>query len=201
MDQTHIPVLTLLGQLYNFKSIFELGSGDSTKVFLDEIIYPHLKKLDVVENGPQFCKDHLLEISKNHIKCVPFLKEGKMVQCIELKDLDIYDMIFIDDSTELKDRVDTIKYVTKKAARPVIVIHDFEHKEYQQAVQGKYFFFVFDFQTPYTGILSKSPHKESLYRSFNTLIKSYYHEIQGNKESWNYLFTYMLQNDLGESML
>lgn len=197
-DQTHIPVLTLLGILYPIKSILELGSGDSTKVFLNEIVYSYLKRLDVVENGPQFCKDNLLAISKEHIKCVPFLKDGKMARCIELMDLDNYEMIFIDDSTELKDRVETIKYVTKKATSPLIVIHDFENEAYQQAVYGGYDSFVFDFHLPYTAVLTKLSYQKSLHKSFNTLIKSYYNEFQGDSIQWAALFQHALDTQQSE---
>ena len=70
-----------------------------------------------------------------------------------LEDVDVndYDVIFVDDSTETKDRVRTIQVVAKRCSyHPVVVIHDFETREYQ-AAKGFHHRFAFTALTPKTG--------------------------------------------------
>lgn len=190
MDQTHIPVLVALSKFVEPLTILECGPGDSTRVFLNPRIYPSLVRLDTLENGPPFYKREVEEIINEDLRCRLHYDTQDMVSLLSNYDIPTYDIIYLDDSTTLQARVKTIQYVTHNAVgNTIIVIHDFEHIPYQKAVHPSCQQIVFDFTTPYTGILCMNPSFDlNLIRKYNFIMKEHYDTTLGDVEEWQRLF-------------
>jgi len=171
MDTTHIPVLLLLPVLLSVRRALELGSGElSTFVISNPDYYPLLEHFITCENAAE---DYMPQLA-THLRPghQAIRSSQKMVHIVAGLDLSGYDLIFIDDSTGLEDRVQTISNITSRVgSHSVIAVHDFEHIEYQNAVQGVFNKFIFDFALPYTGILWQEASLDvSKFQEYNVLM-------------------------------
>jgi hypothetical protein len=80
--------------------------------------------------------------------------ESAPAEYLAQMNLDEFDLVFIDDSTTVKDRCDTISAAAKRVAgKALIVIHDFEEPRYQIAAATFESSFVFRDYVPSTGVL------------------------------------------------
>ena len=134
---SHTRVLAALGGLRPV-SVLELGGGrHSTRLFLSKAVFPALEQLVTVEQDPHWRS--LVESGDPRQQVVD--------RCDSLD----FDLIFIDDQITTEARVLTIEKVAGQRPNAVVVIHDFNKPEYQQAAK-------FDHQVsiptrfPWTGV-------------------------------------------------
>lgn len=127
--KSHVPVLIQLAKSLRPRRIAEFGMGRfSTSIFLDRTLFPFVEKLTSFEDDPEWFSI----ITKEHPPNSGF--EAKLVSSpmwktvIGLSASD-YDLIFVDDSKNDRDRAKTLlalrfaKGITKG---PVVVVHDVE---------------------------------------------------------------------------
>jgi len=133
---SHLPFLSELGCIrHGIASILELGPGlHSTPLFLNREFYPHVTRILSVEHNPDWadivrskCPDERLEIAVHPEPIEPYL---------ETLDLELFDMIFVDNSDTCVRRVETIEYLGGRIATPLVVIHDFQAEFYQDAAHA-----------------------------------------------------------------
>lgn len=154
---SHVPVLLGIDQLSRIDYVLELGSGiHSTTIFLTK--FKNLIQLDSYENNISYAvtvKNNM----PNHSAIWNYsIQPGAIYQQVKNIDLNNYDLCLVDDSTELEDRVKTIQTITSKPNNHcLIVIHDFEHQAYKDAVNKDSNYLVHEVTdiTPHTGILFK----------------------------------------------
>ncbi len=151
---THLPLLLGMARLLRVGHVLELGSGRlSTPAFLNRAAFPDLHRLHSFENDPEWLRvvrDLVGSDPRVHLEQVA----GKMAAVPRTLPLEEYDLIFIDDSMITEQRASTVSAVAERAPRrPIVVVHDFETREYQEA--GRPFRHVYRFQLylPNTGIL------------------------------------------------
>jgi len=151
---THLPILIGLARAMRIQTVLELGCGMySTLAFLNRKAFPALARLDSLETDQSW----LDKISKAvgddprfHAQSV----STDMHVMVERTYLEQYDLIFIDDSTNSEKRSATIRAVSKRQLRhPVVAIHDFEVKAYQQAARTFRHRFIFKAFNPQTGVV------------------------------------------------
>ena len=115
IGSTHIPVLVALGLTRPIHRVLELGAGlYSTPTFLNRKVFPQLEQLVSVEDDLNWqlkvqrgCPDTRLMISGT----IPSLT-------------DPYDLIFVDNSTDLKVRAATIRRVAEETRDGLVRVHD-----------------------------------------------------------------------------
>ncbi len=154
---SHLPVLVAVAALTKPEQILELGAGlFSTVAFVDTSLFPTLQSIVSVEDD--------LKWSSVIRKKVPaadrltLLNTGSVPRWAETADLGAYPFIFVDDSTQISDRAQTIRAVLSRArADAVIVIHDFEQAAYQAAVPLPWLAFRFAAFTPETAVVFQDP--------------------------------------------
>jgi predicted O-methyltransferase YrrM len=155
---THVPVLAGLARLMIVRRVLELGCGPfSTTTFLDRTAFPHLTSIDSYETSPDWV---------NWVRRIPgvgddrrlhvHLADGEMARAVRRIDFDAYDLVLVDDSTDMASRCRTIREVVKRAApNAVIAIHDFEIREYRRSARGPHHSYAFTALVPHTGVLSQ----------------------------------------------
>jgi hypothetical protein len=157
---SHIPILIGLGTCFKPKRVLELGAGlNSTPIFLNKNCFPYLDQFVSIENDFAWfdkLKTDLKEIDSSHLQYYP----GNISEYVKENEQLFFDLILIDDSYETHDRVATIRSVFKSkiSDNAVIVIHDFETSEYQEAVKDFPHTFAFVCYLPNVGIVWKDEH-------------------------------------------
>lgn len=151
---THLPILIGLARAFEIKSVLELGCGEySTPTFLNKLVFPSLIALESFETDQVW----LDQISTSVVDDERFsgrLVSGSMRQAIQRADLESYDLIFVDDSTNSEERASTIVAISnRQPKRAVVVIHDFEIQAYRDAARAFESRFVFKSFNPQTGIV------------------------------------------------
>lgn len=161
-NRSHLPVLEGLAGMLKVEKVLELGPGRlSTPLFLNRDIFKDLILLESYENNP----DYAMEIKKelgwkdgilDHRWQIHFPISGHntVKQLVNEVDLHFFDLCLIDDSQTIEERARTIEIITSKPAfNTMTVIHDFEHKEYQEAVNTKNKVFGINDILPYTALV------------------------------------------------
>jgi hypothetical protein len=148
---THLPVLIGLARIRNVRRVLEFGCGQySTLAFLNRTAFPDLEVLHSYENNAAWhakIKRVAGGDPRFHLTYVERLMH-KAVQSQIVRD---YDLVFIDDSFNSRQRSATIRAVA--AARPPLaVVHDFETLAYRRALNGFPHIYRFDALLPNTGI-------------------------------------------------
>jgi len=151
---THLPVLIGIRQLFKIRRVLELGCGKySTPTFLDKAIFPDLEALHTVETDSKWSNEIEKFVGSDSRLCL-ILAEKPMKDAVDNINFDHYDLIFVDDSTYVEERVETIRVLSSRCSSlNVVVIHDYENKEYQIAASKFSHQFKFDMLNPYTGIV------------------------------------------------
>jgi predicted O-methyltransferase YrrM len=158
--KTHVPVLIQLAQSLKPRNVVEFGMGYfSTSVFLDRTLFPSVERLTSFEDDPQWfsmiAKKHSPDPRfEPHLVSTPMWKVSRKLRASD------YDLVFVDDSKQSRDRVRTI--LALRLARgitkgPVVVVHDVEQPRYRAATMvfpnRKYFHEL----CPQTGVLCRKP--------------------------------------------
>ena len=165
---THVPILIGLARLREIKSVLEFGCGYySTLTFLNRAAFPHLERLQSVENDASWAET-IHEAAKSDERWTLKLIRREIADAVP--DLETFDLVLIDDSKTSTQRSATIRAVAgKQPQRPWIVIHDFEIEEYRRAAVGFKQRHVFKALNPETGVLSNHPtHWKSLDRTIRS---------------------------------
>ena len=164
---THVPILIGLARLREIRNVLEFGCGYySTLTFLNRAAFPHLERLQSVENDASWAET-IHEAAKSDERWTLQLVRRAIADSISSLDLEAFDLVLIDDSKTSTQRSATIRAVAgKQPQRPWIVIHDFEIEEYRRASAGFKQRHAFKAYNPETGILSNHvTHWKSLDRT------------------------------------
>ena len=154
--------------------MLEFGCGYySTLTFLNAAVFPHLERLESVENDVEWAET-LQETAKNDSRWKLNLVDGEISESVSTLDLEAFDVILIDDSKTSEQRVCTIREVSKQAPhRAWTVIHDFEVEDYRRATGG---FFReghrFKAYNPNTGLLWNNTTHARRAKSIDRIIKA-----------------------------
>lgn len=165
---THVPILIGLARLREIKSVLEFGCGYySTLTFLNRAAFPHLERLQSVENDASWAET-IHEAAKSDERWTLKLVRREIADAVP--DLEEFDLVLIDDSKTSAQRSATIRAVAgKQPQRPWIVIHDFEVEEYRRAAAGFKQRHTFKAYNPETGVLSnRVTHWKSLDRTIRS---------------------------------
>ena len=165
---THVPILIGLARLREIKSVLEFGCGYySTLTFLNRAAFPHLERLQSVENDASWAET-IHEAAKSDERWTLKLIRREIAEAVP--DLEAFDLILIDDSKTSAQRSATIRAVAgKQPQRPWVVIHDFEIEDYRRAAAGFKQRHIFKAFNPETGVLSNRP---AQWKSLDRTIRS-----------------------------
>jgi len=154
---THLPVLFGLAQILRPRHVLEFGSGlYSTPVFLDRRVFRDLISLDTYESDPAWLTEvqRLLHCD-DRVTIHPII--GGMYNLHELRRLDAYDLIFVDNSMDWRERVKTIDWISDcRPTNSVVLVHDFEFDPYRLAAKRFRHRHVVKALNPATGVLWNS---------------------------------------------
>jgi CheY-like chemotaxis protein len=172
---THLPVSIGLSRLLPLQRVLELGCGHySTLAFLDRQLFPDLIRLDSYENDPAWV-EAIRALTQFDPRISLTTVTGSISSALAVMDFALYDLIFIDDSTNAADRSQTIRAV-RAHCQPhnVIVIHDYEVEDYQEAARSFPQTFRFTPLNPNTGLAwDKAPLRRADLRRINRVLKRY----------------------------
>lgn len=172
---SHLPVLVGLARLLKVRRVLELGPGYySTSTFLDRSAFKDLEVLHSLEDDPVWIEKltgMVRKDSRANMLSVP----RPVSEAVEWVRLPYYDLVLVDDSTSLEERSVTIRRVAEYCSKSaVVVIHDYEHKAYQEAAKGFRNRFAFTALTPNTGIAwNDAPIEPSHLEELNALIEKH----------------------------
>jgi len=154
---THIPVLIGLAAIRPIRRVLEFGCGHySTRTFLERSVFPHLKELQSIDNDPGWAET-MRDTTKHDPRCSVTVVSGAMCDAVCKFDLEAFDLILVDDSTNAADRANTIRALAGfRPSNPWLVIHDYEVEEYRSASSGFKQRFTFKAYNPHTGLISNS---------------------------------------------
>jgi hypothetical protein len=169
---THVPVLIGLARIRQITSVLEFGCGYySTLTFLNRSTFPHLERLQSVENDASWAET-LGEVAKSDERWTLTLAAGEIAESISTLDLEAFDLILIDDSKTAAQRTETIRAVgAKTPSRPWIVIHDYEVDEYRRAASGFGQKYSFKLYNPWTGLVWNSLTHSRRAKSLDRILK------------------------------
>jgi hypothetical protein len=152
---THIPILIGLARLGEIRNVLEFGCGRySTLTFLDTSAFPHLERLQSIENDDAWATT-IQTAAQEDRRWSLQLVDGEMSKTVSDLDLEAFDLILIDDSKTSVQRAATIRAVaSRQPQHPWIVIHDFEVDEYRRAASGFKHRHRFRAYNPETGVVA-----------------------------------------------
>lgn len=151
---THLPILIGLSFYYEISSVLEFGSGlSSTVSFINKKSFPNINKITSYENNLEWYEKVKQKVSHDPRVSLIY-KEGKISDCVKDEDIQNYDLVFIDDSMNLKDRSETIRNVIQKNPK-FVAIHDFENSGYRKSLGEYKNTYHFKCLLPNTGVYSK----------------------------------------------
>ena len=169
---THVPVLIGLAAIRPVERVLEFGCGHySTKTFLNRSIFPNLKELQSVENDAEWA-DTMREAVKDDPRCVVTAVSSAMCDAVRRFDLETFDLILVDDSTNAEQRAATIRALSDlRPVNPWLVIHDYEVEEYRRACAALKQHFTFKAYNPQTGLVANTGLNGEL-RTLDRLLKN-----------------------------
>lgn len=149
---THIPILVGVASVLDVTRVLELGSGRySTLTFLDRKAFPCLTRIDSYEDDATWAAE-VTTLAQGDKRLRLFVVDGRIAQAASQAAEEAYDLIFIDDSAAMEERIVTISTMAAKPGlRGLVLIHDFEIQEYRQAASPFAHRFVFDAFHPQVG--------------------------------------------------
>ena len=182
---THVPVLIGLAAMRRIERVLEFGCGHySTKTFLTRSVFPDLKKLHSVENDVRWAQT-IREAVKDDARSVVTVVNGAIGDVVRTFDLETFDLILVDDSTNAEERAATIHALCDlKPSNPWLVIHDYEVEEYQRAAAALKQRFTFKAYNPHTGLVSNGAFTSAL-RTLDRRLKNNSSRLRpDNVEGW-----------------
>jgi hypothetical protein len=136
--------------------VLELGCGlYSTPLFLDSNYWPSLQHITSIETDGEWLQ-RVVSLLGHDPRWKPQLVETTVAQWLrsERNNLDIggYDLIFVDDSTGVPERSETLRALFSINPRCLIVVHDVEQWRLRGRVWAHRPYVIFDAFTPQTGM-------------------------------------------------
>jgi hypothetical protein len=173
---THIPILIGVAALRPIRRVLEFGCGHySTKTFLNRAAFPDLKELQSVENDPAWAET-VRQAIEDDARCTVSVVSGEMFAAVRQFDLETFDLILVDDSTNAEERAQTIRALSsRRPLNPWLVVHDYEVEEYRCASAEFKERFTFKAYNPHTGLTSNS--------RFTSAIKTLDRQLRSNHSS------------------
>jgi hypothetical protein len=112
---------------------------------------------------------------------------GPMFEAVSKVDVAQFDLIFVDDSIDAKNRSMTIREVLKQSPN-ILVVHDFENYSYQKSVSnfGKYYRFMP--LLPNTGVFIKNEDHGILKKLDKIIERNKNQIIESDIRSWRECF-------------
>jgi hypothetical protein len=182
---TLIPVLIGLAGIRPVRRVLEFGCGRySTTTFLKRSAFPDLTELQSVENDAGWAGT-MREAVKEDRRCVVTAVRGAMCDAVRTFDLETFDLILVDDSTNAEQRAATIRALSDvHPLNPWVVIHDYEVEEYRRASSTFKQRFTFTAYNPRTGLISNSDFPSAL-KTLNQRLKDNSSRLApDNVEDW-----------------
>lgn len=170
---THIPVLVGLGRLLPFRRIIEFGGGMfSTPAFLDRSIFPFVETVDTFETDREWGA-RVRQLAGEDARFRLHLVDGEMANAVDAVRVQQGTLIFVDDSETAAARSATIRRVGSLGMRDsVVVIHDFEIREYRRAASSFIHHYRFRTVNPNVGVLwNDRPLKRQSLRRLSEVIR------------------------------
>ena len=154
---TLLPVLTALATEIHVQRAIEFGCGtNSTLSFLSKDVFPELIQLTSVENDAEW-RDMIAQ-QANDSRLSMISVDGPVASAVSESLVRGNQIVLVDDSTCAQDRADTIRAVVRVLPLDsILVIHDFEVIDYQEASAELPYRLVCNTLLPNTGILSHRP--------------------------------------------
>lgn len=153
---SHISFLTIRGQSAGnrIRRILELGSGIySTPLFLDKTVFAYVERVVSIESI-QVWADKVKVACGDDPRLELLVKPEPIEDYLDTIELD-FDWIFVDNSECWENRVKTIEYLGNRVTTQDVIIHDFEHKFYQDAAHAFPNKIVATIRTPHTALVWK----------------------------------------------
>ena len=169
---THIPILVGIAQRFKIRRVLELGCGAfSTSTFLNREIFADLDRLDSYETD-RLWLDKTATAFQADDRFRPRLTSGAMASGLRDAKLEIFDLIFVDDSSSADERKETIRQLANQPQPgQLIVIHDFEIGDYRDAASSFEHRQIFRAFTPQTGVVwNGSPQPVAVLKKLNRQI-------------------------------
>jgi hypothetical protein len=191
---THVPVLVGLATAFRIATVLEFGCGEfSTITFLNRSVFPDLARLDTYEND-QLWLQKISQLNQSDSRLNANYTEGEMQKVVQDLCLDQYDLVFVDDSTSAQQRARTIAEIAASKCESLVVIHDFEVQEYQQAARSFEHCFIFKAYNPLTGVVWNGDYsKTKRMKRIHTLLKRYARSTEPDAlTSWEKVFSNQL---------
>ena len=182
---THLPVLIGLAAIRPLRRVLEFGCGHySTKTFLQRSVFPELEELQSVENDRSWAET-MRELIEHDPRSSLTVVSGAMSAAVRNFDLEAFDLILVDDSTNAEDRAATIRALASlHPSNPWLVIHDYEVEEYRTASSAFKQRFAFKAYNPHTGLVANSG-LPSAVRTLDQQLKNHCSRLApDNTESW-----------------
>ena len=150
---THYPILVIICRILKIKKIIEFGSGkNSTTNLTNKKIFPYTDQITSYEDNSTWYKK-IKKLIRNK-KRINYIFTNKISKIINNLELNKFDLIFIDNSMDSLERIQTIKNVSKKKlSKAIVVLHDFEYFPYREATKGFNFSYRFRALNPNTGVV------------------------------------------------
>ena len=188
---THIPILVGIAQRFTIRRVLELGCGAfSTPTFLNPEVFIHLEQLHSYETDRSWYEKTLTAFSDDH-RYQPRFVKGVMSAGLEDIEPGQFDLIFVDDSTSAVDRAETIQQLANRPwSGQLIVIHDFEIRNYRDAASSVEHRQIFRAFTPQTGVVwNGSNDRVEVLKKLSRQISGHSRSISvEDVESWRRLF-------------
>ena len=151
---THIPILVGIAQRFQIRRVLELGCGAfSTSTFLNRKIFADLERLDSYETDRSWLEKTATAFQGDD-RFRPTLISGAIAPGFRETKLEVFDLIFVDDSSSAAERKETVRQLANQSLpHQLIVIHDFEIGDYRDAASTFEHRQIFREFTPQTGVV------------------------------------------------
>jgi len=169
---THVPVLIGLARIREIRNVLELGCGYySTLTFLNRSAFPHLERLESVENDASWAET-VAEVARSNQRSTLAFTDGEIADAIADIDLETFDLILVDDSKSAAQRSETIRAICARGPRrPWIAIHDYEVSDYRRAAWNFRQKYSFKTYNPWTGLVWNGLTPSRTMRSLDRVLK------------------------------
>lgn len=169
---THLAVLMGVAKAKKPKKVLELGSGlNSTPYFGDSSCFPTVQQVISYEDDPAWYENVSKAVKSKGKIDLRFVISIPENVCLLVSNE--YEMIFIDDSTSAEQRQKTIAG-TLRCASPeaIIVVHDFENRNYQNTVRLPWKSVVYSSWKPFTGVIYQNKNLDTPLAKLKKLIET-----------------------------
>jgi hypothetical protein len=185
---THLAVLLGVAVAQKPKKVLELGSGlNSTPYFGNDACFPTVKLVVSYEDDRGWFENvqNIVKFqNKIDLRFVTSIPEN--VRHLVFEE---YDMIFIDDSISADQRQKTIAGALQCAGpETVIIVHDFENRNYQNTVKLPWKSVIYSSWKPFTGVIYQNRELDLPLAKLKKLIELNASVLPQDTERWTEIF-------------